>query len=248
MIVLSYHGVTKVYRKSHLGRVILTPALEGLDLEVRSGEIVGLLGLNGAGKTTTIKLALGLLYPTAGEVRVCGFSAQDPQALRRVGYLPELPYFYSHMTPVEALWFYGRLSGVPENQLHARIGRVLERVGLGPHRDRKIAEFSKGLLQRVGLAQAILHDPQVLLLDEPVSGLDPLALAEMRELFSSLNREGKTLFLSSHSISEVERLCQRVAILVQGRLARLVGQQEWSAEPGKLERIFVETVRSSVAT
>jgi ABC-2 type transport system ATP-binding protein len=217
MNVLSYGSVTKVYRRSHLGRVTETRALTGLDLEVSPGEIVGLLGLNGAGKTTTIKLALGLLFPTAGEVRVCGLSARDPQALGRVGYLPEFPYFYSYMTPREALRFYGRLSGVSDRELEGRIDAVLARVGLSKQRDREIAGFSKGMLQKVGLSQAILHRPDLLLLDEPVSGLDPLAVAEMRELLLSLNQEGKTLFFSSHSISEVERISHRVAILVDGR-------------------------------
>ncbi|MFH1620396.1 MAG: ABC transporter ATP-binding protein [bacterium] len=241
--IINYREVAKVYRKSHLGRVREIWGLRGLSLEVRKGEIFGLLGLNGAGKTTAMKLLTGLLFPTSGQVSLSGFDPSSAEGKRRTGFLPELPYFYSYLTPAEALAFYGRLSGMEPTIMKARIPAVLERVGLVKHAGKKAAEFSKGMLQRLGLAQAVLHNPDILVLDEPVSGLDPLAIHDMRRVISGLNRDGKTVFLSSHSISELEKICDRVAILRDGRAVRLVSQQEWHETEGGLEKIFVETVR-----
>lgn len=237
---LRFEDVTKTYERSHLGRVTRARGVEALDLSVASGEAFGLLGLNGSGKTTTFKLALGLLRASSGRVSVLGHEPSDRAALGRVGYLPELPYFYSYLTPRESLRFYGRLSGLSGADLERRIGEALELVKLSAAGDRKVGEFSKGMVQRVGLAQAVLHDPEVVILDEPVSGLDPLAIKEFRDLLSRLSARGKTLVLSSHSISEVERICHRVGILKEGRLVRLLSQAEW-AGPG-LENVFVETV------
>jgi len=242
---LHLEGLTKIYRRSHLGRVRLTIGVSGIALDVKSGEIFGLLGLNGSGKTTTIKLILGLLRPTRGSVRVFGKSPGSPGMPDSVGYLPEFPYFYPYLSSPEILRFYGRLSGVSPESLEERIAQTLRTVRLSSCRDRRISEFSKGMLQRLGIAQAILHQPSLIVLDEPVSGLDPLAVREMRNLILDLNRGGSTLFFSSHSISEVERLCHRAAILVGGNLARIVEQSEWKSEPGKLEGIFVETVQAS---
>lgn len=240
---LLFKGVVKDYERSHLGRVTRTRGLDGLDLEVRRGEIFGLLGLNGNGKTTAMKTALGLLRASSGAVEVFGRPPGSGESLQDVGYLPELPYFYPSMTPREALRFYGALSGLSPGEVAARSGPLLERVGLAHASDRPAKEFSKGMLQRLGLAQAVLHRPRLLLLDEPVSGLDPLAVHDVRGLLRSLNEEGVTMLLASHSISDVERLCHRVGIVVKGRMARLVEQGEWAAEPGLLEKLFVETVR-----
>ncbi|MBI3547638.1 MAG: ABC transporter ATP-binding protein [Elusimicrobia bacterium] len=240
---LSFVGVTKTYSRSHLGRTTTTRGVEELSLELASGEIFGLLGLNGSGKTTTLKLALGLLRPSKGEVSVLGHPSGTAKALASMGYLPELPYFYPYLAPREVLTLYGRLSALPASSLPGKIDTTLEAVGLSRAADRRMAEFSKGMLQRVGLAQAILHDPTLLLLDEPVSGLDPLAIAEFRELLATLNAKGKTLVLSSHSISEVEKICHRAGILADGKLVRVISQTEWSGEPGRLEKLFVETVR-----
>ncbi|MFA5162882.1 MAG: ABC transporter ATP-binding protein [Elusimicrobiales bacterium] len=234
-------NLAKTYRRSHLGRTTETIALDGLSLAVGRGEIFGLLGLNGAGKTTAMKLVLGLLFPTKGEAEVMGRKAGSNDAKRMIGYLPELPYFYPYFTPAESLEFYAALSGA--DSAASRISGILERVGLAPHAKKCAGEFSKGMLERLGLAQALVHDPQVLVLDEPVSGLDPLAVWDFRELFLELNRAGKTIFVSSHSISEVEKICSRVAILKAGKLAALVSQQEWKNSPGGLEEIFVRTVR-----
>ena len=232
---LEFFGVTKTYRRSHLGRTTLSRGIVDLTLSIPEGESFGLLGLNGSGKTTTFKLALGLLKPTAGYVRVLD--------LFQVGFLPELPCFYSFLTPRESLRFYGRLSGLPEMDMGERIEEVLALVGLSAHGGRRLGEFSKGMVQRVGLAQAVLHDPRLVVLDEPVSGLDPLAVKEFRDLLETLRERGKTLVISSHSISELEKLCDRVGILQEGRLARLIDHREWDCAPKGLEGLFVETVR-----
>jgi len=240
---LEYAAARKVYSRSHLGRVTRTVGLDGLDLRVEKGEVFGLLGLNGAGKTTAMKLLLGLLFPTAGTVSVLGVKAGTDAAKRAVGYLPELPYFYPYFTAAESVAFYGRLSGMSGAAVRDRVPVVLEQVGLAKHAGKRLSEYSKGMLQRVGVAQAIVHEPEIIVLDEPVSGLDPLAVHDFRELFVSINKAGKTLFLSSHSISDVEKLCSRVAILKSGRLARIVQQAEWQSATGGLEKIFVDTVR-----
>lgn len=240
---LSLSRVTKTYASSHLGRTTLARGVDGLTLEVARGEAFGLLGLNGSGKTTTFKLVLGLLRPSSGEVRVLGLRPEDTLARSRVGYLPELPYFYPFMSPEESLFFYGRLSGLACESLPGRVGAVLELVGLSAQRGRRIGELSKGTVQRLGLAQAILHEPDLVILDEPVSGLDPLAIKDFRDMLSTLNGAGKTLLLSSHSISELERLCHRVGILKEGRLCRTIAQEEWNKSAGGLEGLFVEAVR-----
>ncbi len=239
---LGFRGVTKSYRRSHLGRTTVARGIDGLSFEVAAGEAFGLLGLNGSGKTTTFKLALGLLRPDSGSLSLLG-AEPGPASLARVGFLPELPCFYSHLTPDESLRFYGRLSGLHERELARRVPETLELVGLAKHAGRRLGEFSKGMVQRVGLAQAILHEPSLLVLDEPVSGLDPLAIKDFRDILQRLSAKGTTLLLSSHSISEVEKVCHRVAILKEGRLARVLAQRDWQSASGGLEALFVETVR-----
>lgn len=241
--IVSYADVVKIYKKSHLGRVSRTWGLKGLTLDIIRGEIFGLLGLNGTGKTTAMKLLTGLLFPTSGSVTVAGFDPRSLEAKSRIGFLPELPYFYSYLTPVQSLNFYGKLSGMDLRALKLRVPEVLERTGLAPHAGKKVTEFSKGMLQRLGLAQALLHNPDVLVLDELASGLDPLAIHDIRTFISGLNKDGKTIFLSSHSISQVEKLCHRAAILVDGTLARIIKQEEWESSRGGLEEIFIQTVK-----
>ena len=239
---LSFDGVTKVYEYSHLGRTTYSRGVEGLSLEIPAGEAFGLVGLNGSGKTTTFKLALGLLRPGKGRIAVLGKSPLDPAAQAATGYLPELPYFYSFLTPRETLRFYGRLSGLGGAKLDSRIDETLTIVRLADCADRKIGELSKGLVQRVGLAQAVLHDPQLLILDEPVSGLDPLAIKEFRDTLRALNEAGKTVLISSHSIYEVEKLCHRAGVLKDGRLVATLEQAQWAAAAGGLEALFVDRV------
>ncbi len=243
MDAIELHNLTKVYKRQHLFSVQRTTGVESLDLTVKQGEVFGLLGLNGSGKTTTIKLILGLLKPTQGDARILGERPSSLAMLRRVGYLPEVPYFYRYLTASEILTFYGTLSGI--DRIRERVDAILDMVGMTEIRDKRLGEFSKGMLQRIGLAQSLLHEPDLLVYDEPVSGLDPLAMQEMRALIRKLKEQGKTVFLSSHLISEVERMCDRVAILVKGKLVHVLEQKEWAGKDGELERVFVENVAGS---
>lgn len=236
--------VTKVYRRSHLGKLTVTPGVADLSLEIHRGEVFGLLGLNGAGKTTTIKLLLGLLFPSQGQVQLFGEPLPNLSIMNKVGYLPELPNFYKYLTIHELLGLYATLSDLPPTTLEERMPRIIKQVGLEPHGKKPLREYSKGMLQRAGLAQALLHDPELLVLDEPVSGLDPLGLKEMRQLLEDLNREGKTIFFSSHIISEAEKLCHRVGILQNGKLAAIIERSAWEARPGNLEERFLEVIRA----
>jgi len=240
---VSFLGVGKVYKRPRLLGAVCRTAIQDLSFEIPAGEITGLLGLNGAGKTTIMKLVTGLLFPTAGTVRIFGMPPSGQAAKTKVGFLPELPAFPPQLKPGAALLYYGRLSGLSGKELHQAAAAALERTGLGPQADKCVSEFSKGMLQRLGLAQALLHKPDLLVLDEPVSGLDPLAIHDIRKLLAGLNSEGRTIFLSSHSISDVEKLCGSVLIMVRGRLAKTVAKADWEAAPGGLESIFVEAVK-----
>ena len=193
-------------------------ALDGVSLDVEPGEILGFLGPNGAGKTTTLKLLLQLIYPTSGRAELLGRPAGDVEARRRLGYLPELPYFYDNLTAEELLVYFGRLFGLSAADARSRSATLLDRVGLGAARRRQLRKYSKGMLQRVGIAQALVNDPEVVFLDEPMSGLDPVGRRDTRDLIRELRDEGRTVFFSSHILSDAEALCSRVAILVQGRL------------------------------
>jgi ABC-2 type transport system ATP-binding protein len=192
-------------------------AVRGVSFEVRSGEIFGLLGPNGAGKTTTIKAVLGLIFPNRGTVRLFG-QAVGPAGLRRVGYLPENPYVYQYLRPLEFLDLCGRLCGMAPAARRARADELLERVGLADAVDRAIGKFSKGMMQRIGLAQALLHDPELLILDEPMSGLDPVGRKEVRDLILAERQAGRTILFSTHILGDVEMLCDHVTILRRGRL------------------------------
>ena len=197
-------------------------ALRPLHLSVEVGEIFGFLGPNGAGKTTTLKMLMGLVYPTAGSARILGMDVNDARVKAQIGFLPEQPYFYDYLTAHELLKYYGQLSGVASQELPSRIDAVLQRVGLRDTSGVQLRKFSKGMLQRVGIAQAILHDPKVVFLDEPMSGLDPMGRREVRDLIEQLKKEGKTVFFSTHILSDAEALCDRVAIIHLGEL-RSVG-------------------------
>ena len=194
-------------------------ALDALDLHVERGEIFGLLGPNGAGKTTTLKLLLQLLFPTSGSAQLLGRPAGDIGARARLGYLPEHPYFYDYLTAEELLEYFGRLLGIEPAARRRRASALLDDVGVGAERKLPLRKFSKGMLQRVGLAQAMLNEPELLILDEPMSGLDPLGRRDVRALITRLHGEGRTILFSSHILSDAETLCSRVAILASGRLA-----------------------------
>jgi len=237
-------NATKVYRRRHLGKLTLTPGVNSVSFGVQSGEIFGLLGLNGAGKTTTIKLLLGLLFPTSGRVSLFQQVLPNLTVMNKVGFLPELPSFYKYLGIEELLALYATLSDLPSAKLAERAPRVIEQVGLGPHQQKRLGEYSKGMLQRAGLAQALLHDPELLVLDEPVSGLDPLGLKDMRQLLQDLNKQGKTILFSSHIISEAEKLCHRVGILHRGNLTRIIERASWAGKEGRLEELFLETIHA----
>jgi ABC-2 type transport system ATP-binding protein len=194
-------------------------ALDGLTLSVEPGEVFGFLGPNGAGKSTTLKLLMQLIYPTAGEARILGRPAGDVAVRQRIGFLAENPYFYDYLTAEEVLTYFARLFGLRGQAATERVARVLDDVGLGAERRLRLRQFSKGMLQRVGLAQALVNDPEVVFLDEPMSGLDPLGRRQVRDLILQLRAKGTTVFFSSHILSDAETLCSRVAILAQGRLA-----------------------------
>lgn len=236
--VLRFDGVTKVYRRSHLGRTTEQRGVTDLSFSVRRGEAMGLIGLNGSGKTTTIKLLLGLLRPNRGTVSAFGRRMPDAAALAKVGYLPESAVLSRQLTARETLTLYGALSGVARSERAAAVERTLRRVGMSERAGAPIASFSKGMTQRVAMAQALLHDPELLVLDEPVSGLDPMAVRDARALIDWFKGTGRTVLVSSHDIGEVARVCGRVAILSQGRLARVVSAAEWEAAPGGLEGLF----------
>ena len=194
-------------------------ALDGLTLSVEPGEVFGFLGPNGAGKSTTLKLLMQLIYPTAGQARILGRPVGDVGVRHRIGFLAENPYFYDYLTAEEVLTYFARLFGVAAADVQPRVARMLDEVGIGAERRLRLRQFSKGMLQRVGLAQAIINDPEVVFLDEPMSGLDPLGRRDVRDLILRLRAAGCTVFFSSHILSDAETLCSRVAIMAQGRLA-----------------------------
>jgi ABC-2 type transport system ATP-binding protein len=214
--VLRLQGLSKAF-PGHLG-LGRTVAVEGLTLEVGRGEIFGLLGHNGAGKTTTLKMIIGLLTPDAGEVRLFGAAPSNPAVRTRVGFLPENPYFYDYLTAEEFLDFHGRLHGLAVATRRERVAAILRRVGLPDAGRTALRKFSKGMVQRLGLAQALLHEPDLVILDEPMSGLDPMGRREVRDLILALREAGRSVFFSSHILQDVEMICDRVGILVRGRL------------------------------
>ncbi len=220
MNILSVDGVKKSFR----GDMSLArrEVLRGVSFHAREGEILGFLGPNGAGKTTTIKAILGLIRPDAGSVTIFDSAPGNARAMARIGYLPEIPYFYPHLSLAEFLDFCGRVSGVARAGLADRIDRAVETVDLAPHRGRRLKHFSKGMLQRAGLAQAILHDPDLYVLDEPFSGLDPIGRKLVRDVLVDIKRRGKTIFFSSHILGDLETLCDRAVIIRDGRIAKTV--------------------------
>ncbi len=214
-------------------------ALRPLNLMVAEGEVFGFLGPNGAGKTTTLKLLMGLVFPTGGTARILGMEINDSRVKAQIGFLPEQPYFYDYLTAKELLEYFAQLSGVPAKERSPRVEKMLGRVGLSDGARVQLRKFSKGMLQRVGLAQAILHDPKLVFLDEPMSGLDPMGRREVRELIQQLQQEGKTVFFSTHILSDAEALCDRVAVIHQGELRGVGAVAELTSQVhGKVEIIF----------
>ncbi len=217
-------------------------ALHPLHLAVEDGEIFGFLGPNGAGKTTTLKLLMGLVFPTSGSARILGLEWTDPSVKAQIGFLPEQPYFYDYLTARELLEYYAQLSGVPAKERKPRVDAVLRRVGLPDEGGVQLRKFSKGMLQRVGIAQAILHNPRVVFFDEPMSGLDPMGRREVRDLMEELKHEGKTVFFSTHILSDAEALCDRVAIIHHGELRGIGAVADLTSNVhGKVELVWQTT-------
>jgi ABC-2 type transport system ATP-binding protein len=218
-IALQTDALSKKFAVGFWGRSVT--AVEHLDLEVHTGEIFGFLGPNGAGKTTTLKMLMGLIYPTSGKAWMLGRKVGDVAMKHQVGFLPESPYFYDYLTAEEFLRFYGQLFGLGGQFLCERITLLLNTVGMSDARSLQLRKFSKGMLQRIGIAQALINDPQLVILDEPMSGLDPVGRKEIRDLIFRLKEQGKTVFFSSHILHDAEVLCDRVGILLKGRLVAL---------------------------
>ena len=215
--VLAVDDLHKVFRIGFLRKRVV--AVDGASFAVKRGEIFGLLGPNGAGKTTTIKTILRLIFPTSGAIRIFGRPPDDREAAARIGYMPENPYVYQYLKPLEFLDLCGRLVGISSSERRRRADTMIDKVGLRHAVDRPIGRFSKGMMQRIGLAQALLHDPELLILDEPMSGLDPIGRKEIRDVLLEQRNQGKTLLFTSHILSDVEMLCDRVVIMQKGRIA-----------------------------
>jgi ABC-2 type transport system ATP-binding protein len=231
--VVEMSGLTKDYKLGSL-RDRKLRALDHLTLSVGEGELFGLIGPNGAGKTTTLKLLMDLIFPTEGEALIMGKPVGDLEVKARIGYLPENPYFYDYLTGRELLDYYGQLFGLSRSQRRVRVGELLERVGLSEAGELQLRRYSKGMIQRVGIAQALLNQPRVLFLDEPMSGLDPMGRRDITSLTQELSESGVTILFSSHILPDVEALCDRVAILNKGRLVR----------EGRLDEILDVSVRA----
>jgi ABC-2 type transport system ATP-binding protein len=221
-------------------------ALDGLSLEVKEGEVFGFLGANGAGKTTTLKLLMRLIFPTAGTARILGHPITDVEMHRHIGYLPESPYFYDYLTAREFLDYCGKLFGMAFEQRERRIKELLKLVDMERAIDMQLRKYSKGMLQRVGIAQALINDPQVVFMDEPMSGLDPIGRLEVRDIINSLREQGKTVFFSTHILSDVEVLCDRVAILNKGRLVGYGKLDELQQQRDKTMEIVARGIDKAV--
>lgn len=214
--VIQIRNLSKIYR-DFWGRKKVR-ALNSLSLDIHKGEVFGLLGPNGSGKTTTLKLLLGLLFPTEGEINIFGKPASDVSKNERIGYLPEESYLYRFLNAEETLDFYGRLFDMPASVRKERANKLIELVGLQGARRRQLKEYSKGMTRRIGLAQALINEPELVMLDEPTSGLDPIGSREMKDLIIKLKEQGKTVLMCSHFLADVQDVCDRIAILYQGEL------------------------------
>lgn len=241
MALIETKGLTKVYT---LGRNKEVIALNNVSMSIEEGEIFGILGPNGSGKTTCLKLLLGIIFPTDGEIEIMGEDQFSTTVKKNIGFLPENPYYYDFLTGPEILKFYGKLFDIPAPTIAQRTEELLHLVGLYDARNLTLRHYSKGMLERIGLAASLINDPKILILDEPTTGLDPIGCKETRDLLIKLNKAGKTILLSSHFLSEVERVCTRIAIFHRGYLlttGTLNGLlKEYQAE--NLEDLFVKTI------
>jgi len=241
--VIETKGISKTF-KGDLGAKKVR-ALVDIDLTIEQGEVFGFLGPNGAGKSTAIKILLNLIYPDCGSASILGRDVGEKETRRSVGYLPENPYFYDYLTAEELLWFAGKVSGLDKKTLAERSHELLQRVDLLDARKRQIRTYSKGMVQRAGLAMALIHDPQVVILDEPMSGLDPIGRKMVGDLILELKSKGKTVFFSSHILTDIERFCDKAGIIVNGKL-RLVDRLDKLLENNAtLEEVFLREVEKA---
>ncbi|HAA48757.1 MAG TPA: multidrug ABC transporter ATP-binding protein [Planctomycetaceae bacterium] len=231
--VIKIRNLSKIYR-DFWGRPKVQ-ALKSLSLDVQPGEIFGLLGPNGSGKTTTMKLLLGLLFPSAGEITILGETATNVEKNERIGYLPEESYLYRFLNAVETLDFYGRLFNISKAERRERVAHYIDLVGLSHAKHRQLKEYSKGMTRRIGLAQALINDPDLVLLDEPTTGLDPLGTRDMKDLILKLRDEGKTVVMCSHLLADVQDVCDRIAILYEGELKQLGRVEDLLTEQGRTQ-------------
>lgn len=229
----------KYYRK---GTGALKPAVDNLDLEIQTGEVFGFLGPNGAGKSTVIKILLDFIRPTSGLVSINGHPVSEPQVRRLVGYLPENPFFYDHLTAEEVLTFGGKAVRMDRKRIGRRIDELLERLKLLHVKKQRLRTYSKGMVQRTGLALALIHDPEVCILDEPMSGLDPLGRRLVVDMIEGMRKNGQTVFFSSHILSDIERVCDRVGILNRGKLLYCGGIKDLTDNGNGLEDAFVQLI------
>jgi ABC-2 type transport system ATP-binding protein len=255
MDAIKTEGLTKHYKKG-FWRPRPYVALDALTLSVGQGEVFGFLGPNGAGKTTTLKLLMQLIYPTSGRAEILGHPVGDVSVRRRIGFLPENPYFYDNLTAEELLLYFARVFGHRTGEARQRASHLLDEVGIGEERRFQLRKFSKGMVQRVGIAQALINDPEVVFLDEPMSGLDPFGRREVRELILRLRDQGRTVFFSSHVLSDAEALCSQVAILARGRLVAAGSLDEltaltangWELVVSGIAREALDRIRGSITS
>jgi ABC-2 type transport system ATP-binding protein len=241
--MITIHGISKEFKEGITEKRV--KALDNLDLEIQHGEVFGFLGPNGAGKSTTIKILMNLIYSDTGKAEIAGRNVRDPKSRKLVGYLPENPYFYDYLTTEELLWFGGRASGMDTSRIRERTDLLVKKVDLQNARTRPLRTYSKGMLQRAGLALALIHDPDVVILDEPMSGLDPIGRKMVGDLLIELKQQGKTVFFSSHILNDIERFSDRAGIIIRGRLRRVDTLNSLLSGNNNLEEVFMSEVAAA---
>ncbi len=242
MIAVEAIGVTKSYVRKHLFKKITHRGVMDFSMQVQTGEVYGLLGLNGAGKTTTMKLLVGLIFPDKGEIKVLGQNVQQIPLKNKIGYVPELPYLPLYLTAEETLNYYGKLYDGDRRRIKERIRSLIDKLNLSGFINRRLSEYSKGMLQRIALAQALIKDPEIVFFDEPMSGLDPLGYKEMRDILIDLKHEGKTIIFNSHLLSEVEKICDRIGIIADGKLVDQTFIRDIKKKKDSLEQHFIKVI------
>jgi ABC-2 type transport system ATP-binding protein len=238
--MITINGISKEFKEGIAGKRVR--ALDGLVLEIKQGEVFGFLGPNGAGKSTTIKILMNLIYSDTGKAEIGGKDVRNPEARRQVGYLPENPYFYDYLTADELLWFGGRTAGMDSNSIRERSDVLVKQVDLQNARKRPLRTYSKGMLQRAGLALALIHNPDVVILDEPMSGLDPIGRKMVGDLLVDLKGQGKTVFFSSHILNDIERFSDRAGIIIKGKLRIVDSLSNLLSKERNLEDVFMQQV------